>query len=130
MDGFRLDELGKVRVLTSDEVKESDLLKTECLAFERKSDAFKDQVKLLIDRLTSLSQIIEGQKLRALSQISKAETVGQRKQEKVASLTRIINEKRAKLEALQSEYASLAKVDAEKTSLLEKISRHQFSTTY
>jgi len=125
MENFKIDEENRLYIFPHEDLKESEKLKNEALEFIRKTFAFDESAQLLVSKLGALSMVVETQKLRALGEKAKLEHANERKLKKTQELLQKINERKIHLEALQTEYQSLIRVEQEQLVNLEKIKNNK-----
>ncbi len=125
MENFKIDEENRLYILPHEDLKESERLKNEALEFIRKTFAFDESTQILVGKLGALSMVVETQKLKALGEKAKLEHANERKLKKTQEFMHKINERKIQLEALQSEYQSLMRVEQEQLMNLEKIKNNK-----
>ncbi len=125
MENFKIDEENRLYIFPHEDLKESERLKVEALEFIRKTFTFDESNRILVDRLGSLSMVVETHKLKALGEKAKLEHAAERKLKKSQELMQKINERKIQLEALVSEHQSLMRVEQEQQINLEKIKNNK-----
>jgi len=118
------DELNRIRILDPDHFKQTEGLAGECSAFSDKIGSFSKTVGALTEILTSQSEKIETEKLRAIGQRNRKDTEAETRKRRQQELQFLISQKQSELQRLHEQYESLVKVEQEQKILIEKLSKN------
>lgn len=77
------------------------------------------------DVMESKSKVIEAEKLRAIGLANRVDHEKEVRKRKQLELQAMINEKKAELERLATQYDSLTRVEAEQKALIEKLTNNE-----
>merc|ERR1719504_286635 len=108
-----------------DQLQGAMSLQEECKEFLAKTKQFNDIVGDFIDVMESKSKVIEAEKLRAIGIANRVDHEKEVRKRKQLELQAMINEKKAELERLNSQYESLQRVEAEQKALIEKLTNNE-----
>ena len=75
--------------------------------------------------MESKSKVIEAEKLRAIGLANRVDHEKEVRKRKQLELQAMINEKKAELERLATQYDSLTRVEAEQKALIEKLTNNE-----
>ncbi|EKX48508.1 hypothetical protein GUITHDRAFT_86008 [Guillardia theta CCMP2712] len=115
----------RLRVLEEEKYKDTERLAEEATSFTSKMGQFQDTVQKLVEGMNRHASRIESAKLKALGQRNRVESEKESRKIRAAELQSQINEKRAQLERLQQQLASLQKVDKEQRAIIEKLGNNE-----
>ena len=79
----------------------------------------------MIDSVEHLAKKVDHQKLRALGEKSKLESIEETKKKKIMELSKLLNERESELLRYENEYQSLIKIDQEQQILIERLINNQ-----
>lgn len=100
-------------------------MQEECKEFLTKTKQFNEIVSDFIEVMESKSKIIEAEKLRAIGLANRVDHEKEVRKRKTIELQAMINEKRAELERLNTQYESLQHVESEQKALIEKLTNNE-----
>ena len=110
MEIFHLDEHSKLHVIPSNEMTESEELSSLSRKFTNTSFQFQDSIKILSEKLDSLTKKVENKKLLALGLKAKLKSFNLHKETQKTLMTEAFNDKKKMRDNLDLEIASLKKI--------------------
>jgi len=122
--GIHADRDG-LHVMPPDQLQSAQQMQEECKEFLSKTKQFNDIVGDFIDVMESKSKVIEAEKLRAIGLANRVDHEKEVRKRKQLELQAMINEKKAELERLCTQYDSLTRVEAEQKALIEKLTNNE-----
>lgn len=75
----------------------------------------------MIDSIEQLAKKVDNQKLRALGEKSKLESIDDSKKKRMMELNKVLSERESELVRYENEYQSLLKIDQEQQLLIERL---------
>ena len=124
MENFQINDENKLYILPPSELNDSERLGIESMEFIKKTLAFEESTKLLVEKLQNLALVVETHKLKALGQKSKLENIEEQKRVKAQELLKAVNDKKIQLENLQNEFSSLAAIEKDQEILIERLTNN------
>lgn len=118
------DEDNKVRVLEKSKVESIEKVDQSSTTFTEKMDTFRETVDTLVEVLDTQGAQIEREKLKAIGHRGKVESEPDLRRRKERELKAQLAFKEIELGRLQTEFASLQKVDQEQRALIERLSNN------
>ena len=95
------------------------------MQFITKVISLDENMSSLTECLDDFAVQIEKEKLRALGERNRWESEAENRKRKMMELNNLLNEKKAELERYNVELESLAKVEAEQKTLINKLSSNE-----
>jgi len=117
------DELNRIRILDPEHFKQTEALADECTQFTDKIGAFSKTVGALTEILSTQSEKIEMEKLRAIGQRNRKDTEAETRKRRQQEMHVLLAQKQGELQRLHDQYESLVKVEQEQKLLMEKLSK-------
>mmetsp|Transcript_18155 Transcript_18155/g.35662 ORF Transcript_18155/g.35662 Transcript_18155/m.35662 type:complete len:134 (-) Transcript_18155:51-452(-) len=121
------DDAANIRVFDADKFESTAELRDECRDFATKVGDFTDNVQTFVQVLDAQAQIIEKEKLRAIGQRNLVDAEIETRKTKQRQHMLLLREKEAELERLETQIASLEKVEADQLALIEKLSNNELN---
>ena len=81
----------------------------------------------MIEAVEVLARKVDNQKLKALGEKSKLESVEETKKKRIMELNKILSERESEFIRFENEYQSLIKIDQEQQALFERLINNQMS---
>ena len=75
----------------------------------------------MIESIEQLAKKVDNQKLRALGEKSKLESIEETKKKRIMELSKLLSERESEFIRIENEYQSLLKIDQEQQMLIEKL---------
>ena len=79
----------------------------------------------MIEAIELLAKKVDNQKLRALGEKSKLESIEDSKKKRMMELSKVLSERESELVRYENEYQSLLKIDQEQQVLIERLINNQ-----
>ena len=111
-------EQGKVRVLSTTIVRQTEELEAESRAFAQKIQEFAEAVHGVVDGLNIQSSVIEREKMKAIGIRNIVEGEKETRRRKQRELQALVDEKAAELSRMNSELDSLTRIQEEQQELI------------
>lgn len=83
--------------------------------------SFDENSKGMIDSIEQLAKKVDNQKLRALGEKSKLESIDDSKKKRMMELNKVLSERESELVRYENEYQSLLKIDQEQQLQIERL---------
>lgn len=118
-------EQGKVRVLSTTIVRQTEELEAESRAFAQKIQEFAEAVHGVVDGLNTQSAVIEREKMKAIGIRNIVEGEKETRRRKQRELQALVDEKAAELARMNSELASLQRIQDEQEDLISRLANNE-----
>lgn len=88
---------------------------------------FDESSKGMIDSIEQLAKKVDTQKLKALGEKSKLESIEETKKKRIMELSKLLSERESEFIRIENEYQSLLKIDTEQEQLIERLINNRMS---
>ena len=116
------DELDKICVVNPEVTTESQQLNEVCKGFLDNVEEFQALIASFIDKIESLGELVEKEKLKAIGARIKLFSVDRLREQKKNDFTILTNEKRNELDRLTRQLESWKNCEKEQMEIIEKFS--------
>ena len=116
------DELDKICVVNPEVTSESQQLREECRGFLDNVEEFHALISSFIDKIESLAESVEKEKLKAIGVRIRLFSVDRLREQKKREYAILANEKRNELDRMTRQLESWKRCEKEQMEIIEKFS--------